>query len=73
MARALFAVIVFGVMGGFVLTMWKGKEATAAWVGIITALTVPLGGAWVWIKIRGGKGAGQQTEAPGAPGEGGKP
>ena len=73
MARALFAVIVFGVMGGFLISMWKGKEATAAWASIITALTVPLGGSWIWGKIRGGSGASQPTKGQGTPGEGGQP
>ena len=71
MARALFAVIVFGVMAGFDISMWKGKDPNAAWATIITALTVPLGVAWAVGKR--GKNAGHQAKAAGTPGEGGQP
>lgn len=73
MARALFAVIVFGVMIGFNVSMWKGKDPNAAWASIITALTVPLGTAWVSGKLGRGKSASEPAKAPGAPGEGGQP
>lgn len=73
MARALFAVVVFGVMIGFDISMWKGKDPNAAWASIITALTVPLGGAWVFGKLKGGSSASEQAKVPGTPGEGGQP
>lgn len=59
MARALFAVIVFGVMIGFDVSMWQGKDPNAAWASIITALTAPLGTAWVVGKLGRGKSARQ--------------
>jgi hypothetical protein len=52
MARLLFAIIVLAVMAGFDIAMWKGKDPNAAWATIISALTVPLGGAWVFGKWR---------------------
>lgn len=51
-ARHLFGVIVYSVMAGFVIAMWKGKDPNASWAAIITALTTPLGAAWVFSKWR---------------------
>ena len=52
-ARHLFGVIVYGVIAGFVVSMWKGKDPNASWAAIISAITVPLGGAWIFGKLRG--------------------
>lgn len=51
-ARHLFGVIVYGVMAAFLVSAWKGLQPNASWASIITALTVPLGGAWVFGKLR---------------------
>lgn len=51
-ARHLFGVIVYAVMAGFLIAMWKGKDPNASWAAIITALTTPLGAAWVFGKWR---------------------
>lgn len=51
-ARHLFGVIVYGVVAGFVVAMVKGRDPNASWAAIISALTVPLGGAWVFGKLR---------------------
>ena len=51
-ARHLFGVIVYGVMGAFVIAAWKGRDPNASWAAIISALTVPLGGAWIFGKLR---------------------
>ena len=65
-ARHLFGVIVYGVMAAFVIAAWKGKEPNTSWAAIISALTVPLGGAWVFGKLRKPVGAAAPS-APGAP------
>lgn len=63
-ARHLFGVIVYCVMAGFVASMIKGKEPNASWAAIITALTTPLAGAWIFGKWRD---RAQQTPGAGAP------
>lgn len=61
-ARHLFGVIVYAVMAGFLVAMWKGKDPNASWAAIIAALTAPLGGAWIFGKLSGkGKDAPAQA------------
>lgn len=51
-ARQLFGVIVYGVMAAFIIAAWKGRDPNASWAAIISALTVPLGGAWIFGKLK---------------------
>ena len=51
-ARHLFKIIVYGVITNFVVSMWKGKDPNASWAAIISSITVPLGGAWIFDKLR---------------------
>lgn len=61
-ARHLYGVIVYGVMIGFVITAWRSGAINGAWAAIITALTTPLGGAWIFGKLSGkGKDAPAQA------------
>lgn len=63
-ARHLYGVIVYGVMIGFVITAWRSGAINGSWAAIITALTTPLGAAWVFGKIgRGPDNAAKAKES----------
>ena len=64
-ARHLFGVIVYGVTAAFLVAAWKGKDPNPSWAAIISALTVPLGGAWVFGKLRKSRPSPRATGAAG--------
>lgn len=70
-ARHLFGVIVYCVMAGFIIAMTKGKDPNASWAAIITALTAPLGGAWIFSKWRS-RATQSNPPSAGAPGKDGE-